>query len=517
MEMAKSYADKAIHVYQECEAHAVVKAIREKHHDLFSGELAVVEEPPPEILTSEQKEKEEEKERYALDVRSIILAADVISKEIQLPGLLNNVLKLLVENIGATRSGLCLIQKGSLWVEGFYDSEEAALQILKHTHWQDALLCQEALLAAWRERKEIILLDVSRSTELNAGDYFSKAGTKCLIAAPIIRGDHVVGVIYCENNISTNAFTPERIDILRALAIQMAIAVENSRLYTTFEKFVPKAFLNQLGQEFIFDIEQGDSIEKHMNVLFMDIRNFTGYSESHSSTESFKLINEYLSEVSPSIHLHHGFIDKFLGDGIMALFPTTSDEALQACLDMQKHIHDFSNQIKNDFKLDVGMALHYGPLMLGVVGEKVHMEGTVIGDTVNVTSRLESFNKLYGSNCLISDNVKKRLLNVNDYSLRQIGKITLLGRKEPTDVWQVLDAIMDEEVKKFFIDGRNQFLEAYQHYLERRFEMAERMFRKILHENPHDHVARFYEQYCQIYKKNPPPEGWAGEIEMTIK
>ena len=516
VEMAKPYADMTLSAYADWGASAVVNLLKQKYHDLLSSSLVLTEKESV-ALTTEQQQKQEQRERYALDVRSIILASDVISKEIQLQGLLRNVMQLLIENIGATRSALCLMQKGSLWVEGFYDSKDADIKTLTHTHWQDANLSQEVLLTTWRERKEVIMLDVSQETELNISDYFQQAGTKCLIAAPIIRGDHVVGVIYCENNATTNAFTPERIDILRALAIQMAIAVENSRLYTTFEKFVPKPFLHQLGQEFIFDIEQGDSIEKHMNVLFMDIRNFTGFSEQHSAEQTFKFINEYLEHIMPIIHTRHGFIDKFMGDGVMALFPTTSDDALNACIDMQRHIYQFAQENKVFSHLQVGMALHYGPLMLGVVGEKQHIEGTVIGDTVNVTARLESFNKIYGSACLITDNIKKRLLRPDDYQLRHIGQITLLGRKEPTAVWQVLQTIPDEIIRQTFIKQMSLFNDAYHYYLEQQFDTALRHFNQIIKSNPHDQVAQFYSHYCELYKKSPPPQDWHGEIEMTVK
>ena len=163
------------------------------------------------------------------------------------------------------------------------------------------------------------------------------------------------------------------------------------------------------------------------------------------------------------------------------------------------------------------MALHYGPLMLGIVGERQHMEGTVIGDTVNVASRLESFNKLYGSECLISDSIKKRLLNSSHYNLRQVGRITLLGRKEPTAIWQVLNAIEDETLRSRFTGSITAFEEAYHYYLEKQFDIALQQFQRIYKDNPQDMVAQFYSQYCQLYQQNPPPPDWQGEIEMTIK
>ncbi len=514
-EQAKTYLDNALSVYEEWRALGVVEALKKQYAHLLTVEVSV--KKTPKSIQIDMKKKEEEQAQYFLDARSVMLAAEVIGKEIQLGGLLGNVMQLLVENIGATRSALCLMQKGTLWVEGFYDSEDEKIHTLTHQHWEEANICQEVILQTWREGREVLLMDVNAENEWSGEDYFKASGTQCVISVPIFKADKVMGIIYCENKLSTNAFNADRVDILRALSIQMSISVENSRLYTIFEKFVSKPFLNQLGQEHIFDIERGDSVEKHMNVLFMDIRNFTQFSEKQNANETFHFINEYLAEVAPVIHEYNGFIDKFLGDGIMALFPTRSDEALRACIEMQRRVKKFAEKKNKLLTLDVGMGLHYGPLMLGIVGESQHIEGTVIGDTVNIASRLETFNKVYHTQCLISDNVKKRLLKAEDYHLRQVGQVRLLGRQEAVAVWQVLDVIADESHKESYIESIPLFSESYQQYLNREFTAAKKGFERLLKDNPTDAVVLFYLEQAHLYEITPPLEDWHGEVEMKLK
>jgi class 3 adenylate cyclase len=300
------------------------------------------------------------------------------------------------------------------------------------------------------------------------------------------------------------------------LSIQMSISIDNSRLYTLFERFVPKPFLNQLGQENIFDLDAGDSVSKDMNVLFMDIRNFTGFSEKNKSEVIFQFINKYLLEVTPLIHNHNGFIDKFLGDGVMALFPGESREALKACVEIQQKIAEMA-LARTDLQLEVGMGLHYGPLMLGIVGEATHIEGTVIGDTVNVASRLEALNKMFKTQCLISDAVKSTLKSSDHYHLRPVGKIRLLGREDVMTVWQLLDSIRDPKERALHIAQLSLFETHYATYLQRDFKAARIGFDALYEDNPNDGVLAFYTQSCRAYEQNPPSAGWQAEIEMRFK
>lgn len=510
-ELTYQYANKAVSLYADWGALGVVKMLQEKYASYLSPESKAL---------SAQKElsKEDYNARYGLDARSIILATRAIHKEMQLGALLHNVMQLLIETIAATRGALCFILKGEFWLEAYYDSEQKEIQTLTHTPWEQARISHEVFLQTWREKKEVLVMDVSKSEEFQGSTYLQDSGAKSLISVPIFNGDgdDVMGVIYCENKLSTDSFTADRLMVLRALSMQMSISIDNSRLYTLFERFVPKPFLNQLGQENIFDLEAGDSVKKDMAVLFMDIRNFTGFSEKHNSDNAFRFINAYLAEVTPVIHAHHGFIDKFLGDGIMALFPGGSRDALHACTIMQQKIVDFANS-KPDMHLEVGMGLHYGPLMLGIVGEAEHIEGTVIGDTVNVASRLEALNKMFHTQCLLSDTVKNTLMTSDHYHFRPVGKIRLLGREEAITVWQLLDSIKDPAVYALHIQQLALFERYYQTYVQRDFKAAHEGFAALLKDNPQDGVLAFYTQTSRTYAQTPPAATWQAEIEMLFK
>jgi len=509
-ELTYQYANKAVQLYADWGAFGVVKMLQEKYAAYLTPESKA-------LSVHKELSKEDYNARYGLDARSIMLAARAINKEMQLGGLLRNTMHLLVENIAATRAALCLMLKGVFWVEAYYDSEDKEIQTLTHTPWEEARISQEVFLQTWREKKEVLVMDVSKS-EFQGSAYLQNSGAKSLISVPIFNaeGNEVVGVIYCENKLSTDSFTADRLMVLRALSIQMSLSIDNSRLYTLFERFVPKPFLNQLGQEDIFNLDAGDSVKKDMNVLFMDIRNFSGFSEKNSSDMTFQFINKYLAEVTPVIHGHHGFIDKFMGDGIMALFPGESREALAACVLMQQKIADFARARPN-MDLKVGMGLHCGPLMLGIVGEDQHIEGTVIGDTVNVASRLEALNKMFHTQCLLSDTIKSTLLKSDHYHLRPVGKIRLLGRSEVMTVWQLLDNIVDPTERALHIQQLSSFENYYEAYLQRDFARAYAGFTALYKDNPNDGVLAFYSESARAYAQTPPPAEWQAEIDMHFK
>ncbi len=510
-ELIYQHANKVVRLYAQWGAFGVVKMLQEKYTLYLT---------PDSMALSEQRElsQEDYNARYGLDARSIMLATRVINKEFQLGALLGNVMKLLIEDVTATRGALFLMLKDVFWMESYYDSDQGEIQSLTHTPWREAKICQDVFLQTWNEKKEILIMDVSKSEEFKGNAYLQASGAKSLISVPVFNaeGDAVIGVIYCENKLSTDSFTADRLMILRALSMQMSISIDNSRLYTLFERFVPKPFLSQLGQANIFDLEAGDSVSKDMNVLFMDIRNFTSFSEKHKSEVIFQFINEYLLAVTPLIHSHHGFIDKFLGDGVMALFPGESQIALKACVEIQNKIVDFA-KTRTDLQLDVAMGLHYGPLMLGIVGEATHIEGTVIGDTVNVASRLEALNKMFNTQCLLSDAVKKTLLANDHYHLRPVGKIRLMGRKEAMTVWQLLDSIKDRNERALHIGQLSLFEKYYQAYLQRDFKAARIGFDALFKDNPNDGVLAFYMQACRHYEQTPPAAEWQAEIEMLFK
>lgn len=512
-ERAQSYFDRAIHSYEKWEASGVSKALTEKYNLKFN-EIPFLEtmKTPATSTYVPQPRDRDLREDYPHDIsRGFALVSNAINKDIQFEKMLRNIIQVLTENVGATKCALCLIQKETFWVEGYYDMDNGTTSIAKHISLEQANLCKEIILQTVREKNTLLLTDLKKEHAFANNPYFTLSPAKCIISIPIVKADAIIGVIYCENSVSTNAFTTSRLDTLHALSQQLCSSIENSRLYTIFEKFTPEYFLNQLGLHNIFDVEKGDTAEKEMNVLFISISNFASYAKNHTGSESFTFINNYLSNILPIIHNHGGFIDKFLGDRVLVLFPDSSDKSLTACIEIKRLIATISGHLDSQFRLHIGIGFHFGTLTLGIVGGNKHLSSTVVGDAIHVASELESFNKVIGSECLITDDVKKRLSIPENHTLRLVGQLSLGGH----EVWEVLDCIANEKTRGLYLQTKSLFNESYRHYLDRNFSAAKKGFDEVCKLNPSDKVAAFYSEKSLIYEKNPPPENWQADHEFS--
>ncbi|MCK5338524.1 MAG: adenylate/guanylate cyclase domain-containing protein, partial [Bacteroidales bacterium] len=197
-------------------------------------------------------------------------------------------------------------------------------------------------------------------------------------------------------------------------------------------RFVPKQFLEYLGKDSIADIQLGDQVQKEMTVLFSDIRSFTSISEQMTPKENFNFLNNYLGYMEPVIRNNNGFIDKFMGDSIMALFPDNTEDAINAAIEMRIKLIEF-NHIISQFgqtPIDSGIGIHTGSLMLGIVGGEGRMEGTVISDAVNLASRLEGLTKLYGSSIIITEETLIKISDPTSYHYRFLDIVKVKGKKE---------------------------------------------------------------------------------------
>jgi two-component system sensor histidine kinase ChiS len=180
-----------------------------------------------------------------------------------------------------------------------------------------------------------------------------------------------------------------------------------------FYKYVPVEFLKLLNydESNYNSIKLGDSIEKEMSILFSDIRSFTNLSETMTPKENFDFINAYLSYCGPAIRNHNGFIDKYIGDAIMALFPNKPEDAIDSAIEMLDNLHTYNEKRKGKGRqrISSGIGIHTGNIMLGVIGEHKRFNCTVISDAVNLASRIESLTKLYSASLLISESVYDRI------------------------------------------------------------------------------------------------------------
>ncbi|MEC9464766.1 MAG: 7TM diverse intracellular signaling domain-containing protein [Myxococcota bacterium] len=225
-----------------------------------------------------------------------------------------------------------------------------------------------------------------------------------------------------------------------AMQIQLMESERLALLGESARRFVPYEFLQCLDKHDLFEIELGDHTQREMTILFCDIRSFTTLAESLTPAETFQFINHYLGLMGPVIRSHHGFIDKFIGDAIMALFPGGPDDALRCALEMDRALqryNDHALRLTPDIKIGIG--IHTGTLILGTVGDELRLQGTVISDAVNVASRIESLTKTHASVALLSDASYSKLTHADRFNLTEVGPVELRGKSRAVTLFALHD------------------------------------------------------------------------------
>ena len=287
------------------------------------------------------------------------------------------------------------------------------------------------------------------------------------------------------------------------------------RLSTTTEaysRFVPREFLNLLGIEDIRKVELGQQVERKMTVLFADIRNFTSLSESMSPQENFNFLNSYLIQMEPVIAAHGGFIDKYIGDGIMALFPDSPDAALHCGLAMLQRLAGYNDgrQRAGYRPIKIGIGINTGIVILGTIGGAARMDGTVIGDAVNLAARLERLTKEYGVSILISEYTLYCLDEPALWSIRFLDRTNVRGKQDTQSVYEVFngDPASLIETKTRTLKTFEQAL-AFFHIGD--LLSAREQLTAYLAAAPDDAAARVYLERCE----NPAAGRGVQRVELT--
>lgn len=245
--------------------------------------------------------------------------------------------------------------------------------------------------------------------------------------------------------------------------------------------------------------------------MFSDIRGFTELSESMTPKENFDFINHYLGYMEPVISENNGFIDKFIGDAIMALFHAKADDAIDAAIQMRATLQRFNEDRTDQGKptIDSGIGIHTGNLMLGVVGGEGRMDGTVISDAVNLAARLEGLTKIYRTSIIISEDTLIKLENPSKYNFRFLDIARVKGKKDAVYVFEVLDG-EPEDIKKLKIETKSLFGNGIDLYKDKKFEEALEVFTNVIKINKHDSVAAFYVNRCKTNLTRGIPDDWNG-------
>jgi class 3 adenylate cyclase len=210
-----------------------------------------------------------------------------------------------------------------------------------------------------------------------------------------------------------------------------------------FRLFVPEQFLQRIAPEGFDSIQVGNAREEELTILFCDIREFTAIAEDQDPKQTFTWLNGFFEHMNQAITRHHGFIDKFLGDAIMAVFDRDHDhaqDAIYAALMMEEQLQILNDTYHNHVisrPVRMGIGIHSGIAVIGTVGSSSRMDSTVIGDVVNTTSRLEELTKTYGCSIIVSGQTRDRLPDAAQFEWHLLDQIQPRGKAQTIDIYGV--------------------------------------------------------------------------------
>lgn len=269
-----------------------------------------------------------------------------------------------------------------------------------------------------------------------------------------------------------------------------------------YEKYVPKQFLKFLGKNSILELELGNQVQKEVTTMFCDIRNSTATSSTLSLEDNFNYINSYLKVVSPLVRKHGGFVDKYLGDGILAVF-MKAENAMECAVQIVKAIEQKNKSSVATPSMDVGISLNTGEVVFGVVGEEERKSPTIISDTVNLASKMENINKFFHTKIIFSKRTLNSLRNEYPLSYRFIGTLTLED-KDYLSMFECLDSY-DKRTREKLESVKVTFEQGVRYYNLGKYHNAKENFQLVLKRAREDRVAYMYYNKCEqkISGENP--------------
>lgn len=301
----------------------------------------------------------------------------------------------------------------------------------------------------------------------------------------------------------------------------MALHIRNyfkeiTQFSEAYFRFVPQQFLKFLGKESIVSVQLGDQVQQNMSILVSNMRDFYRFSRKLTPFENFNFINSYLKRFGPVIRKHEGFVSKYLGAGFLTLFAGGADQALRAAVQMRATLDEYNGHRANvNYNpLDMGIAIHHGPIMLGVIGEEKRMEGSVISEHVSLASELETMTAQLGVSILITDEAYRELSNPGAYMLRSLGLVLPYGEEQAFRLYDVYQGD-PEEIRKLKHETRAAFETAIEWYQNGRFYDAREAFVQIIKINRFDQAARLYFYLCDEYFQNGAPSDWNGTLTLS--
>ena len=459
-----------------------------------------------------------------LDMMSLFKASQALTGALAMEDLKSKVIDIVMEGAGATRVALIVPGDDRLLVEGLrdigsdYQNEPFILQDMTST------LPVSMINYVTRKKEPLLINRMQDDRMFNRDEYFSKNTPQSVWVIPLVMNNDLKGILYLENNLIADAFTEDRVRLLQLLNYQLGISIENARLYENmsatnrmYQKFVPLAFLDTLGYDSILSVRLGDQIQREMTIMFSDIRSYTTISEMLSPEENFRFINEYLSYTAPCIESNGGFITQFTGDGIMALF-ADAEQALKSSISMQSAVVRYNETRKKAGQepIKIGIGLHSGLMMLGVIGDEFRHDTGVISNEVTTAARIEGLTKMFDVTILLSEKTLEKIPNIEAYHCRLLGSVQVKGKTTAVGVYECFHGEPPETIslKTQTMADFNAGLNAY---LGKDFIVAAGHLKKVLNSNPNDITAQRYFRHAAELMVKGVGTDWSGVEIMTEK
>lgn len=279
----------------------------------------------------------------------------------------------------------------------------------------------------------------------------------------------------------------------------------------SYARFVPEKMLELFDKSNIIAVKPRDCKALDLTVMFSDIRSYTSISEGLSCRGVFDFLNTYFEMTNPIIDANGGIIDKYIGDAILSVFPKSPDGALRSVITINRNLQKLNEERRKTAAPEIltGTGIHFGSVDLGTVGDSTRLQATVIGDAVNLASRLESATKAFGVRILMSEAARARLERPEEFHLRLIDTVRVKGKQEPIRLYEVFD--LDEpSVKENKLRTASVFSEALKRYKAGEFSEAVDLFAQCAKSCPEDTVAAAYVKRCSTLIRIPAGSEWAG-------
>ena len=289
-------------------------------------------------------------------------------------------------------------------------------------------------------------------------------------------------------------------------------------LGSLFGQYVPEELVNDMASDPSHFSMKGDS--RDMTVLFSDIRSFTNLSEGLKPEELSNLLNLYLTPMTAVVHEHKGTIDKYIGDAMMAFWgapvrnPKHASDALAAALDMIEKLKYINRQFKARGwqEINIGIGINSGEMNVGNMGSSFRMAYTVLGDEVNLASRLEGLTKQYNTSIIVGENTRDRISN---YYFRELDRVRVKGKVKPVKIFEPY--CRGDEIDHFRLEVLEQYYDALQLYRRQQWGAAARLFTRLLQHEPDCMLYSMYLKRIELYREDPPGDGWDGVFTHTTK